>query len=44
MYNQTAGIPEEIQVHNAAFYEQDNPGSGLDEFADALYDLIKQKK
>ena len=44
MYNQTAGIPEEIQVHNAAFYEQDNPEPGLDEFADALYDLIKQKK
>lgn len=43
MYSRVADVPEDIRMHNAAFYEKEEPGQGLDEFVDSICELLNRK-
>lgn len=44
MYSRVADVPEDIRVHNAAFYKKDDPEPGLDAFVDSIYEMLNRRK
>lgn len=43
LYDRLADIPEDIQSHNAFFFNKDSSDNNIDIFADKLFDLLKSK-